>query len=59
MTMSPGSASTPAAGTTAQIDSVDAAPQPGGDTWRALTTRNAQRLFPRLIDLTWTHPAIR
>jgi predicted TIM-barrel fold metal-dependent hydrolase len=43
---------TPAAGTTAQVHSVDAAPQPGGDTWRALTTRNAQRLFPRLADLT-------
>jgi hypothetical protein len=26
---------TPAAGTTVQIDSVDAAPQPDGDTWRA------------------------
>ncbi|MCU1661455.1 MAG: hypothetical protein JWR58_1520, partial [Pseudonocardia sp.] len=23
-----------------------------GDTWRALTTRNAQRLLPRLDDLT-------
>jgi predicted TIM-barrel fold metal-dependent hydrolase len=43
---------TPAAGTTAQVDSVDAAPQPHGYTWRALTTRNAQRLFPRLDDLT-------
>jgi predicted TIM-barrel fold metal-dependent hydrolase len=39
---------TPAAGTAAQVRSVDAAPQPEGDTWRALTTRNAQRLFPRL-----------
>ena len=39
---------TPAAGTSAQVGSVDAAPQPDGDTWRALTTRNAQRLFPRL-----------
>jgi predicted TIM-barrel fold metal-dependent hydrolase len=45
---------TPAAGTTAQVDSVDAAPQPDGDTWRALTTRNAQRLFPRLRDLAAT-----
>jgi predicted TIM-barrel fold metal-dependent hydrolase len=43
---------TPAAGTTSQVDSVDAATQPDGDTWRALTTRNAQRLFPRLDDLT-------
>ncbi|MEU3985666.1 amidohydrolase family protein [Streptomyces sp. NPDC026672] len=39
---------TPAVGTKAQIASVDAAPQPDGDTWRALTTRNARRLFPRL-----------
>ncbi|MFB7031684.1 MULTISPECIES: amidohydrolase family protein [unclassified Streptomyces] len=37
---------TPAAGTAAQIASVDAAPQPGQDTWRTLTTRNAHRLFP-------------
>ena len=43
---------TPAAGTTSQVDSVDAATQPDGDTWRALTTRNAQRLLPRLDDLT-------
>jgi predicted TIM-barrel fold metal-dependent hydrolase len=43
---------TPAPGTAAQVESVDAAPQPGGDTWRALTTRNAGRLFPRLA-----HPA--
>jgi predicted TIM-barrel fold metal-dependent hydrolase len=42
---------TPAPGTTAQVDSIDAAPQPDGDTWRALTTRNAQRLFPRLNHL--------
>jgi predicted TIM-barrel fold metal-dependent hydrolase len=41
---------TPAAGTTAQVNSVDAATQPDGDTWRALTTRNAHRLFPRLDD---------
>lgn len=39
---------TPAVGTKAQIVSIDAAPQPHGDTWRALTTRNARRLFPRL-----------
>jgi predicted TIM-barrel fold metal-dependent hydrolase len=43
---------TPAAGTTAQVRSIDAAPQPDGDTWRALTSRNAQRLFPRLNELT-------
>lgn len=39
---------TPAPAAAAQVASVDAAPQPGDDTWRALTTRNAQRLFPRL-----------
>jgi hypothetical protein len=43
---------TPAAGVTAQVGSIDAARQPGSDTWRALTTRNAQRLFPRLNHLT-------
>jgi predicted TIM-barrel fold metal-dependent hydrolase len=42
---------TPAAGTTVQVNSVDAAQQPKGDTWRALTTRNASRLLPRLGDL--------
>ena len=41
---------TPAGGTAAQIASVDAADQPAGDTWRALTTRNAGRLFPGLPD---------
>lgn len=39
---------TPAAGTAAQIASVDAADQPDSDTWRALTTRNATRLFTTL-----------
>jgi predicted TIM-barrel fold metal-dependent hydrolase len=39
---------TPEAGAGAQVASLDAAAQPDGDTWRALTTRNAQRLFPRL-----------
>jgi hypothetical protein len=39
---------TPAAGTASQIASIDAAGQPDGDTWRALTSRNAGRLFPRL-----------
>jgi predicted TIM-barrel fold metal-dependent hydrolase len=34
-----------------QLASLKSAPQPEGDTWRALTTRNAQRLFPRLKDL--------
>jgi predicted TIM-barrel fold metal-dependent hydrolase len=43
---------TPAPGVTAQVNSIDAAPQPDGDTWRALTTRNAQRLFPRLNERT-------
>jgi hypothetical protein len=28
------------------------APHPDGDTWRALTTRNAQRLFPRLNEIS-------
>jgi predicted TIM-barrel fold metal-dependent hydrolase len=41
---------TPAPATTMQIDSVDRAAQPDGDTWRGLTTRNAHRLFPRLAD---------
>jgi 6-methylsalicylate decarboxylase len=39
---------TPAPATQAQLASIDAAPPPEGDSWRALTTRNAQRLFPRL-----------
>lgn len=39
---------TSAAATTAQVNSVDGAAQPDDDTWRALTTRNARRLFPRL-----------
>ncbi|MBV9817913.1 MAG: amidohydrolase [Solirubrobacterales bacterium] len=39
---------TPDAGTTAQVKSVDDAPQPAGDTWRELTTRNALRLLPGL-----------
>jgi predicted TIM-barrel fold metal-dependent hydrolase len=39
---------TPAAGAVAQIASVDAAEQPAGGTWRALTTRNALRLLPEL-----------
>jgi hypothetical protein len=32
------------------VASVDAVVQPDGDTGRALTTRNAHRLFPRLTD---------
>ncbi|POX64417.1 amidohydrolase [Streptomyces sp. Ru62] len=40
---------TPAAGAVAQIASVDAAEQPAGGTWRALTTRNAARLLPDLL----------
>lgn len=39
---------TPAEATSAQVASVDNAPQPTPDTWRFLTTRNAHRLFPRL-----------
>jgi predicted TIM-barrel fold metal-dependent hydrolase len=39
---------TPAAGAASQIASIDAAARPDGDTWRALTSRNAGRLFPRL-----------
>lgn len=39
---------TPAAAVLAQVASIDTAPQPAGDSWRALTTRNAERLLPRL-----------
>ncbi|GLV76251.1 hypothetical protein ACH4VS_25835 [Streptomyces hygroscopicus] len=39
---------TPAAGTAAQVASLDEAPQPAGSTWRALTTCDARRLFPPL-----------
>jgi 6-methylsalicylate decarboxylase len=39
---------TPADGTTAQVESVDASDQPAGETWRDLTTRNARRLLPSL-----------
>ncbi|WTW99351.1 amidohydrolase [Streptomycetaceae bacterium NBC_01309] len=38
---------TPAPAAAAQADSLATAEQPDGDTWRALTTRNARRLFPR------------
>lgn len=38
---------TPAAGVTDQVAALDAADQPSGDTWRALTTRNAGRLLAR------------
>lgn len=41
---------TPAAGTAAQIAAIDSVQQPEGDTWRALTTRNARRLFRHLSD---------
>lgn len=41
---------TPAAGTAAQVASVDAADQPPGGSWRGLTTRNAARLLPGLTD---------
>lgn len=40
----------PGRGAAAQIASVDAAEQPADDTWRALTTRNAVRLLPGLLD---------
>jgi len=39
---------TPCAGVLSQVASMDAASQPDGQTWRALTTRNAERLLPRL-----------
>jgi predicted TIM-barrel fold metal-dependent hydrolase len=42
---------TPAAGAAMQVASVDAAAQPVQDSWRALTTRNAHRLFSRLHKL--------
>jgi 6-methylsalicylate decarboxylase len=38
---------TPAHGVDAQLASIDQAPQPANDTWRALTTRNATRLLRR------------
>ena len=47
---------TPAHGTTAQVASLDTAPPPHGDDWRSLTTRNAERLLPRL-SLTRTRNA--
>lgn len=40
---------TPAAGSLAQIASIDTAEQPAGDTWRALTTRNAAELLPERL----------
>jgi 6-methylsalicylate decarboxylase len=42
---------TPAAGVGQQAASLDSAGQPRGDTWRALTTRNAGRLLSR----SWSH----
>ncbi|MCS7480449.1 amidohydrolase family protein [Umezawaea endophytica] len=39
---------TPPPGVDRQLASIDQAPQPGGTTWRELTTRNSARLFPRL-----------
>lgn len=36
---------TPAAAVGQQLAAIDAAGQPDGDTWRALTTRNAERLL--------------
>lgn len=39
---------TPAPGVLSQVASIDGAPRREGTTWRALTTRNAERLFPQL-----------
>jgi predicted TIM-barrel fold metal-dependent hydrolase len=39
---------TPAPTAAAHVASLDAAPQPPGTTWRALTTANAKRLLPPL-----------
>lgn len=47
---------TPAAGVDQQIASLDTAAQPDDDTWRALTTRNAARLFPRARRATTPRP---
>lgn len=44
---------TPQPGVLAQVASIDNAPQPDGTTWRALTTRNAERL------LNWEPAAAR
>lgn len=41
---------TPVPGALAQVASIDAAPRPGVDSWRALTSRNAARLLPRLAN---------
>jgi 6-methylsalicylate decarboxylase len=41
---------TPAPAVAAQVASLDTAGQPEGGTWRALTTANALRLFPRWRD---------
>jgi 6-methylsalicylate decarboxylase len=41
---------TPAPAVAAQVASLDTARQPEGGTWRALTTANALRLFPRWRD---------
>jgi predicted TIM-barrel fold metal-dependent hydrolase len=49
---------TPAAGVVAQLASVESAPQPEGDTWRGLTTRNAVRLFPRLAPTAACEPPV-
>lgn len=39
---------TPAAAVMSHVQAIDTAIQPDASTWRTLTTRNAQRLFPRL-----------
>ncbi|MBO3682081.1 amidohydrolase family protein [Streptomyces sp. NEAU-YJ-81] len=40
---------TPTAGVGTQIASLQTAEQPSPDTWRALTTRNAERLMPQFV----------
>ncbi|RZL82847.1 MAG: amidohydrolase [Rhodococcus sp. (in: high G+C Gram-positive bacteria)] len=44
---------TPAAATARQIASLDTAEQPGDDTWRSVTTRNAHRLFAQTASNRW------
>jgi predicted TIM-barrel fold metal-dependent hydrolase len=47
---------TPGPAVMAQVAALDAAPQPDGTGWRALTTRNAERLLPRLRRNTRDYP---
>jgi predicted TIM-barrel fold metal-dependent hydrolase len=48
---------TPGPAVMSQVTSVDTAPQPTGTTWRALTTRNAARLFPQLCRMASAAPS--